>query len=75
MAECLQDRLMAGIDQRRESLIETTRDLIRIPTLNPPGENYREICDHLAARLAKSGFSAEFIRAEGALGDSDRYPR
>ena len=66
---------MAEIEQRRESLIETTRDLIRIPTINPPGENYREICDHLAARLAGSGFSAEFVRAEGAVGDSNRYPR
>ena len=73
--DCLMDRLIAGIDQRRESLIETARDLIRIPTINPPGEHYREICDHLAARLAASGFSAEFVRAEGALGDSDRYPR
>ena len=75
MAADLQDRLMAEIEQRRESLIETTRDLIRIPTINPPGENYREICDHLAARLAGNGFSAEFVRAEGAVGDSDRYPR
>jgi len=71
----IQDRLRAEIDQRRDSLIETARDLIRIPTINPPGENYREICDHLAARLAKSGFRAEFVRAEGSLGDSDKYPR
>ena len=75
MAGDLADRLRTEIDQRRESLIETARDLIRLPTINPPGENYREICDHLAARLAGSGFSAEFVRAEGALGDSDRYPR
>jgi len=75
MAGDIQDRLRAEIDQRRDALIETARDLIRIPTLNPPGENYREICDHLAARLAKSGFRAEFVRAEGSLGDSDKYPR
>ena len=75
MAGDIQDRLRAEIDQRRDSLIETARDLIRIPTINPPGDNYREICDHLAARLATSGFRAEFVRAEGSLGDSEKYPR
>ena len=75
MAGHVRDRLMIEIDQRRDTLIETARDLIRIPTINPPGENYREICDHLAARLAGAGFSASFVRAEGALGDSDKYPR
>ena len=75
MAGHVRDRLMIEIDQRRDTLIETARDLIRIPTINPPGENYREICDHLAARLAGEGFSANFVRAKGALGDSDKYPR
>ena len=75
MASHVRDRLMIEIDQRRDTLIETARDLIRIPTINPPGENYREICDHLAARLAGAGFSANFVRAEGALGDADKYPR
>ena len=69
------DRLIAEIDARRDDLVALTRDLIRIPTLNPPGENYREICDFLDARLRRAGFRTELIRATGALGDSDRHPR
>ena len=56
-------------------MVALTQELIRIPTLNPPGDNYLEICEYLAKRLKNSGFSVEFVRAEGAIGDSDRYPR
>ncbi|MDU8909685.1 acetylornithine deacetylase/succinyl-diaminopimelate desuccinylase family protein [Aestuariicoccus sp. MJ-SS9] len=63
------------IADKRDELIALTQDLIRIPTLNPPGENYRAICDYLGQRLAARGFACEMIRATGAPGDSDRYPR
>jgi len=69
------DRLLAEIDARRADLIALTQDLIRIPTLNPPGARYREICDFLDARLKRAGFKTELIRAKDALGDSDQYPR
>ncbi len=71
----IEDRLQAEIEARRDDLVRLTQDLIRIPTLNPPGENYREICDYLDTRLRGAGFTTELIRAMGAPGDSDRYPR
>ncbi|MBC6438525.1 MAG: acetylornithine deacetylase/succinyl-diaminopimelate desuccinylase family protein [Rhodobacteraceae bacterium] len=67
--------LLQAVAVRRDDLIALTRDLIRIPTLNPPGRNYREICDLLAARLRTSGFTVELIRALGTPADSARYPR
>ncbi|WP_343081828.1 acetylornithine deacetylase/succinyl-diaminopimelate desuccinylase family protein [Ostreiculturibacter nitratireducens] len=67
--------LLDEVAARRAELIALTQDLIRIPTLNPPGRNYREICDYLAARLSGSGFRVDLIRAEGAPGDSDAHPR
>ncbi len=67
--------LLAAIDSRRNDLVALTQELVRIPTVNPPGENYRDICDLLAARLSASGFSIELLRAEGARGDSDKHPR
>jgi succinyl-diaminopimelate desuccinylase len=67
--------LMANLADRREDLIALTQDLIRIPTLNPPGENYREICDYLDRRLRASGFETQLIRAHGTPGDCDQYPR
>ena len=71
----VESQLFAEIDERRDALISTTQDLIRIPTLNPPGDNYHDICSYLQARLERSGFSTELIRAKGALGDSEKTPR
>jgi succinyl-diaminopimelate desuccinylase len=69
------DRLMREIERRRADLVGLTQDLIRIPTLNPPGQRYRDICEYLAARLAPQGFEIDFVRAIGAPGDSDAFPR
>ena len=70
-----QTALMDAITDRRDDLIALTQDLIRIPTLNPPGALYRDICDYLDRRLRKSGFVTELIRAHGTPGDSEKYPR
>ncbi|MCV2893834.1 acetylornithine deacetylase/succinyl-diaminopimelate desuccinylase family protein [Lentibacter sp. XHP0401] len=71
----LADRLSEEIAARRDDLVSLCQDLIKIPTLNPPGENYREICDYLDRRLLKKGFHTELIRAKGAIGDTEKYPR
>ena len=67
--------LDSAIDARRDDLVALTQDLIRIPTLNPPGQDYRRICEFLDQRLAVSGFETELIRATGTPGDSDAFPR
>lgn len=67
--------LMAAITAREDDLIALTQDMVRMPTLNPPGLGYLEVCEYLATRLAKRGFQTELIRAHGAPGDSDKYPR
>ena len=69
------ERLTEAIQSRRDALIALTQALIRVPTVNPPGENYREICELVAGYLAPLGFACEFLRAAGTPGDSDRHPR
>ncbi|MFD1982980.1 acetylornithine deacetylase/succinyl-diaminopimelate desuccinylase family protein [Mesorhizobium newzealandense] len=71
----MNERLLKAIDDRRDDVVALTADLIRFPTINPPGEAYRPCAEYLGARLKKSGFETEFIRAEGTPGDTDRYPR
>ncbi|MRX50230.1 acetylornithine deacetylase/succinyl-diaminopimelate desuccinylase family protein [Paracoccus sp. S-4012] len=66
---------LTQIDSRRNALIQLTQDLVRIPTLNPPGRHYRDICAFIEARLAPQGWRCELIRAHGAPGDSEAYPR
>ncbi len=67
--------LERAIRGRREAVIALTQALVRLPTVNPPGENYRAICELIGARLAPRGFAIELVRGEGAPGDSARFPR
>jgi len=69
------ETLLRRIDDKREDLVALTRALVRIPTVNPPGEAYRPCCELLGARLGARGFEVRCLRAEGTPGDSDRFPR
>lgn len=71
----ISSRIRTEIDSRRSALVALAQGLVRIPTLNPPGLNYREICDYLGARLERSGFRVELLRAKGTPGDSETTPR
>lgn len=63
------------IDDRVDDLVELTGDLIRFPTINPPGEAYQPCAEFIGERLAKRGFAVEYVRAEETPGDTDKYPR
>ncbi len=67
--------LSQAITAKRDDLIALTQDLIRIPTLNPPGHDYLAICEYLDRRLKAHGFETQLIRAHGTPGDSTKYPR
>ena len=75
MTEPLKTRLAAEIENRRDELVALTRDLIRFPTVNPPGEAYRPCAEFVGAQMAARGFAIEYIRGAGTPGDSDAYPR
>jgi succinyl-diaminopimelate desuccinylase len=69
------DRLFARIDAQRDALVELTQALVRVPTVNPPGEAYTDCAELIGRRLAARGFAVEYLRAAGARADSARYPR
>jgi succinyl-diaminopimelate desuccinylase len=71
----MNEKLLKTIEDRVDDLVELTSELIRFPTVNPPGEAYRPCAEYIGERLRKRGFGVEYIRGEGTPGDSDRYPR
>ena len=71
----MNEHLLKAVDDRIDDLVALTVELIRFPTVNPPGEAYTPCAEYLGARLKKRGFGVEFVRGEGAPGDTDRYPR
>ena len=75
LADDLIEHLCRSIDERCAELVELTRDLIRFPTVNPPGEGYRPCAEFIGRRLQRRGFAVDYVRAEGTPGDSARWPR
>lgn len=71
----MNEQLTRAIADRMDDLVQLTVDLIRFPTVNPPGDAYTPCAEFIAHRLARSGFETKLIRGEGTPGDSDRYPR
>ena len=71
----MNDALYKSVEDRTEELVNLTVELIRFPTVNPPGDAYTPCAEFIAKLLAKRGFETRLIRGEGAPGDSDKYPR
>jgi succinyl-diaminopimelate desuccinylase len=69
------DALLRRIDAKRDELVALTVDLVRIPTINPPGDAYAACAHYVGERLKQRGFDVEYVRAEGVRGDSEKYPR
>ncbi len=69
------DRVLAAVEQGRSELVDFAVELIRIPTVNPPGENYRECAELLGARLGAWGMDVEYVEAEGCPEHTGSHPR
>jgi len=71
----LLDQLNKRIDNMSDDLVALTADLIRIPTINPPGDAYTPCAQYIGNRMKAQGFAVQYIRAHDTPGDSDRFPR
>ena len=71
----MREGLQRRIEQKRDELVALTVDLVRFPTINPPGDVYTDCAQFVGQRLRARGFDVEYIRAEGVRGDNARYPR
>ena len=69
------DRVIAEVDRAAEELVELTRALVRIPTVNPPGEEYAACAAFLGETLARGGFDVEYVAADGRPEHTARHPR
>ena len=58
------DRILAAVDTLAEEAVAFTSDLIRMPTVNPPGELYEECARFIGARFVGARFvGARFVGA------------
>ncbi|MBI3401593.1 MAG: acetylornithine deacetylase/succinyl-diaminopimelate desuccinylase family protein [Acidobacteria bacterium] len=69
------DRVVSEIDRATDEIVQFTRDLVRIPTVNPPGDEYTACAEFLGGRLKRGGFDIEYIAADGRPEHTRQHPR
>ena len=69
------ERVLAEVDRATEEIVQLTADLVRIPTVNPPGEDYEACAHFLGDFLKRRAFEIEYIAADGRPEHTPRFPR
>lgn len=70
-----EQRVIDRLESMADEMVAFAQELVRIPTVNPPGENYRACAELMGARLAKFDYEVAYVEAEGMAEHSDRFPR
>ncbi len=70
-----EDRVLAEVEAARDEIVAFTAEMIRIPTVNPPGEGYRDCAELIGRRLGATGLAVEYVEAEGRPEHTAAYPR
>jgi succinyl-diaminopimelate desuccinylase len=71
----VQGRVRAAVDDLAGELVDFAAELVRIPTVNPPGEFYEDCARAIGARLERCGFRVEYHAAEGRPEHTRAHPR
>lgn len=69
------DCVLAAVDAAADEMVAFTSELIRVPTVNPPGEAYEACARLIGDRLAAGGFEVEYLAAEGRPEHTSAHPR
>jgi len=69
------ERVLAAVDAAAGEIADFTAALVRVPTVNPPGEGYAECARLIGDRLTTGGFEVEYHAAEGRPEHTSAHPR
>jgi succinyl-diaminopimelate desuccinylase len=69
------ERVLSAVDALADEAVAFTSELVRFPTVNPPGEGYDECARFIGRRLAAFGFDVLYVDAHGRPEHSSRHPR
>ena len=71
----MSDRVLAEVEQAADEIVAFAADLVRIPTVNPPGEEYETCARAIGDRLARHGLEVEYHAAVGRPEHTAAHPR
>ncbi len=69
------DRVLAEVDRAADEIVDFASRLVRIPTVNPPGEEYEACANAIGDQLRAHGADVQLLPAVGKVEHTSRYPR
>jgi len=69
------DKVLAEVDRAAGEIVDFAARLIRIPTVNPPGEEYDACARAIGDQLRAHGAAVQLLPAVGRSEHTERYPR
>jgi succinyl-diaminopimelate desuccinylase len=71
----VKERVLRAVDELADEVVAFTSELVRMPTVNPPGEGYEECARLIGDRLRRGGLAVEYLPAEGRPEHTPSHPR
>ena len=71
----LRQRALEQVDALRDEMVSFLVELLRIPTVNPPGESYEDCARCIGDLLETQDFAVEYFAAEGRPEHTVAHPR
>lgn len=69
------DSVLRAVDEARDEIVALTQALIRIPTVNPPGDAYEPCAQLLGNTMRRLGFAIEYYTASDRPEHTEAHPR
>ena len=69
------EKISAAVDAHAEEIVAFAADLIRIPTVNPPGEEYDTCARFIGERLRACDFEVHYVTADSRPEHTRAHPR
>jgi succinyl-diaminopimelate desuccinylase len=66
---------LEAIEQIAEEMIAFLQELVRIPTVNPPGDEYSACAELIGRKLNEFGYDVQYVAAEGSPEHTLKHPR
>jgi succinyl-diaminopimelate desuccinylase len=75
LSPSVQEAVLKRVEEIGSEMISFLQELIRIPTVNPPGEHYVVNAELIGGKLREFGYQTHYIAAEGRHEHTEQYPR
>ena len=75
MSTATVERVIVEVDRAADEIVDFASRLVRIPTVNPPGEEYEACANVIGDQLRAHGADVQLLPAIGRVEHTSRFPR